>query len=525
MPRNVAARSPHCFALAALLATSTSAGAFAQASEAFDLAFSGALLCDAENSLFGERIAAGGLLAPGDAHPGFAAFGQCPLDGTPQGGLLVGLGNSPHGLDSWTTILGEAGDRFGYGRVFGDFDDDGVDELAVGRYSRTVGGDAGAGDVVVLSLATGAPVVVGTWSQDTAGVLDSSEPEDSFGESLVVGDWNGDGVDDLAIGVPGEPINGSAGAGAVNVLYGSAGGGLTGDGDQFWHQDIAGVVDAAENGDAFGRALASGDLNCDGVDDLVVGVGRESDESALASDAAEGIVFYPGLVHVFPGSASGLTTVGSFSISEADFAGESRGSSEFFGQTLATGDLVDDSAGCDELAIAAPGERVGGFDNAGKVFVWSPASADREVVTRALLGETPSVDNFGVALAVGNLDGRGFDDLVVGAHGVRNLPGQSGWGAVYQFLGDDAGLSLSDPVRLWARAGVELVATPGLASVDAFGSAVALADLNQDGLDDLLVGAPTSGAQFEGAIGIFFSALFAEDFEGGDSGEWSSAAP
>ena len=67
--------------------------------------------------------------------------------------------------------------------------------------------------------------------------------------------------------------------------------------------------------------------------------------------------------------------------------------------------------------------------------------------------------------------------------------------------------------------------TPGLASVDAFGSAVALADLNQDGLDDLLVGAPTSGDLFEGAIGIFFSALFAEDFEGADFGEWSTAVP
>jgi hypothetical protein len=483
------------------------------------------LLCDQENSFFGERIAAGGLLAPGDAHPGFAAFGQCPLAGTPQGGLLVGLGNSPHGLDSWTTIVGEAGDRFGYGRVFGDFDDDGVDELAVGRYSRTVGGDAGAGDVVVLSLATGMPVVVGAWSQDTAGVLGGAEPEDFFGESLVVGDWNGDGVDDLAIGVPGEEINGFAGAGAVNVLYGSADAGLTGDGDQLWHQDIAGVVDAAENGDAFGRALASGDLNCDGFDDLIVGVPRENDESPLASDAPEGTLFSTGLVHAFPGSASGLTTVGSFSISEADFAGETRGSSEYFGLALATGDLVDNAAGCDELAIAAPGERVSGIDNAGMVFVWSPASADREVVNRALLGETPLPDSFGTALATGNLDGRGFDDLVIGAPGVRNLPGQSGWGAVYQFLGDASGLSLSDPVRLWARAGVTLVATPGLASVDAFGSAVALADLDQDGLDDLLVGAPTSGDQFEGAIGIFFSALFAEDFEGADLGEWSSAVP
>ena len=53
-------------------------------------------------------------------------------------------------------------------------------------------------------------------------------------------DYNGDGFDDLAIGVPDEDIGAISNAGAVNVLYGSASG-LTAAGDQLWHQDSSGV--------------------------------------------------------------------------------------------------------------------------------------------------------------------------------------------------------------------------------------------------------------------------------------------
>ena len=70
-------------------------------------------------------------------------------------------------------------------------------------------------------------------------------------------DYNGDGYEDLAVGIPYEDIEGNDDAGAVNVLYGS-GGGLqaSSPGDQFWHQDKPGVRNVCEIYDYFGDALA-----------------------------------------------------------------------------------------------------------------------------------------------------------------------------------------------------------------------------------------------------------------------------
>ncbi len=62
------------------------------------------------------------------------------------------------------------------------------------------------------------------WHQDSFGMEGIAEAFDRFGSSLTVGDFNNDGKDDLAIGVPGEDIGNITNAGATNILYGSASG-------------------------------------------------------------------------------------------------------------------------------------------------------------------------------------------------------------------------------------------------------------------------------------------------------------
>lgn len=83
------------------------------------------------------------------------------------------------------------------------------------------------------------------WHQDVAGVEDLAEHVDHFGRVVMSGDFNGDGRDDLAVGVPAEDlygVNGSVeGAGAMNVIYGSSIGLNTSKGsipDQFWTQTV-----------------------------------------------------------------------------------------------------------------------------------------------------------------------------------------------------------------------------------------------------------------------------------------------
>lgn len=107
------------------------------------------------------------------------------------------------------------------------------------------------------------------------------EEIDLFGWSLAVGDFdgfnNGFGTDDLEIGHPSVSIgtSGAIAAGAVNVIYGLEGFGLTGLNNVKWHQGASGIVDNIEPQDFFSNSLAAGDFNKDGTDDLVIGVPQE----------------------------------------------------------------------------------------------------------------------------------------------------------------------------------------------------------------------------------------------------------
>lgn len=82
-----------------------------------------------------------------------------------------------------------------------------------------------------------------------------AEAYEHFGAALAVGDFNGDGRDDLAVGVPDEDVGAAGNAGAVNVLYGSSSGGLTSTLNQFWHQDSPGIEGVAGAYDGFVRGL------------------------------------------------------------------------------------------------------------------------------------------------------------------------------------------------------------------------------------------------------------------------------
>nr|WP_241266264.1 FG-GAP-like repeat-containing protein [Streptomyces boncukensis] len=186
--------------------------------------------------------------------------------------------------------------------AIGDVDKDGRGDLVI----RTVPGGVlenlpyDHGTVKVLYGTDDGPSKTRTTTldQNSPGVPGANEDGDQFGASLATGDVNGDGYADVVAGVPGEDI-GSGASGkdtgaAVQLLGGS--GGLSGTGAKAFHQGTSGVPGAVEAEDAFGKAVALGNTDADGYDDLAVGAPGE-DGTASQPEA--------GAVWVLRGSASG----------------------------------------------------------------------------------------------------------------------------------------------------------------------------------------------------------------------------
>lgn len=197
-------------------------------------------------------------------------------------------------------------------------------------------------------------------------------PGSYFGNSVSAGDFDADGKDDLAFGIPGMDIDGNTRAGGVVVIHGAD----LGDANTapqvgsatLFSQASPGVASEAENYDYFGDVTATGDVNCDGKADLVIGVPRENIGGLV--DA--------GMVHVLYGSSTGVSGADSSVMYQGDGTmGDAAEPYDNFGATLATGHFTPANyAGirqCDSLAIGVPREDVdrsaGTVSNAGMVHM------------------------------------------------------------------------------------------------------------------------------------------------------------
>lgn len=262
----------------------------------------------AANDLFGLTLAAGDLSGNNRAELAIGIPGG-RIDGRSGAGAVTVLYGRSGGLsnvdDLWSQgargIKGrpEANDRFGNGLAIGDFDGDGFGDLAVGAPTDSVDGAAGAGAVNVLFGSTaGVTSRDQLWTQNSDGIKGRASIGDEFGSALVAADFSRNGIDDLAIGVPGEQVGGAVNAGAVSILYGNERRGLSERADRLYSQDSFHTKGTAERNDRLGDSLGAGDFDGDGATDLAAGVPGES--VAGFRDA--------GALNVFYGSATGVRT-------------------------------------------------------------------------------------------------------------------------------------------------------------------------------------------------------------------------
>jgi hypothetical protein len=143
-----------------------------------------------------------------------------------------------------------ANDTFGSALAVGDFNTDGFDDLAIGVRGDVVAGVNGAGSVNVIYGSASGLRATGDqlWNQETSGINDVAEEFDGFGTQLTTGDFDGDGLDDLAAAACFEDV----GIGLVHAIYGTALG-LSATDDQIFKQGAAGILDAQEANDNSGR--------------------------------------------------------------------------------------------------------------------------------------------------------------------------------------------------------------------------------------------------------------------------------
>ncbi len=339
----------------------------------------------------------------------------------------------------------QAGSQMGYALATGDLNGDGLGDIAVGYPNF----DTGSVNVGRVELYYGAP---GRLDLTIDAILNGGTPGARFGRSVAIGDFNGDGYGDLAVGAPEQTSNG----GEAHIFYGGAGA---------FNTTVDQVKSISQVGAGYGEVVANvGDLNGDGIVEL--GVGAPTLDVSGLSNA--------GAAYVYAGNRAGIRTSAMLEL-------QGGGEEARRGRNISSaGDMNGDGFG--DLAVA---RRNSSTDEGGVEIYLGATTLDTTI--DALLASLTSGSGCGIGLAnAGDVNGDGYSDLVIGCPTQNSSPTPNP-GTFRVHYGSASGPSetlRSLEVGAFANA--------------KFGQSVAGAgDVDADGFADFLVGIPAASQNMQ----------------------------
>ena len=340
----------------------------------------------------------------------------------------------------------------------GDVNGDGYDDILIGAPAND---DAGS-DVGAAYLIYGSASPLTSASLSTAVEFTGEAAWDTVGQSVSsAGDVNNDGYDDILVGAAYNHDGGSD-AGAAYLIYGSS--------TLLTSASLSTAVEftGEASGNVSGSSVSSaGDVNNDGYDDILIGA-YGNDDAALNA----------GAVYLIYGSGTLLTSV---SLSSAvEFTGEA--ASDFAGSSVSSaGDVNND--GYDDILIGAHSNDDAGSDAGAAYLIYGSSEEfiSASLSTAIEFTGTEEIDYAGKSVSsAGDVNGDGHDDLLIGAAWINDIGSDAG--SAYLIYGSDTALTSTS-----LSTADEFI---GEAASDWAGRSVSSAgDVNNDGYDDILIGA------------------------------------
>ena len=392
----------------------------------------------------------------------------------------------------------EANAQLGSRLACGDVNEDGRDDIVCGVPTASPSGKTSAGEVYVIYGKNAPPDTVDLQSPGLGvSVIQGENTFDKLGESVSVGDVNGDSFGDVVAGASLSTPLGRPMAGALFVLYGDPDFSLAQTIDLATYPWQGIRVFGSRTNDTFGTACLAADVTNDGIADILTG----APQAAALGRATAGVAY------VIPGGASLPDTIDtldgtSFPVVKILGATANALNGSAFGTADIDGDQVTD------LLIASPGLSPGGRSGAGAVYMLNGAASRPDTIDLASPpAQTTRIDGpttnlkIGRSLAAGDLNLDGIDDVVIGVPQATFLVppesvSRSEAGVVYAIFGRAV---LPTVIDLAAeQTGMTKILGP--ASGEKMGTSLAVGQLDTDGFDDLLIGA--NSASHNGSFSV-----------------------